>query len=342
VIERDILIFQLSSHQKRVQRITGVVLLVVAIGLLAGGLAARTYPVGYVLIAVAALVFFGSWLALANIRAMTECNPTGLRARTIYGRLRETPWSRVAGISVQDLPRGGSRAVTVTTTKGHQFRLAAPSDTGRARDEFNATAQQIVEYWQARRSEAGAAGGVPRAAAHPRTPGRRLLRGILVTVASAAAILVLAGTTFETVQAYAIRFGLGESGSFSSASQDCSHTGNCMWTGTFTGANGGKQYGVTFADGGHQGTASAVDVPATYLWGSAYPVGGGGDWVTYSVFEFLELVALYFGVHFWRRRRGQRRKPVPSAGGSDSQPLVARPPSQDLIRPQDGTARPPN
>jgi hypothetical protein len=331
VVDGDILIFRLTSHQKRVQRIAAAIVPVAAAGLLAGGVAARDDPIGDVLIGIAAILLLATWTILANLRATTECDPTGLRGRTAFGRLRKAPWSQVTGISVNPLPRSGLRAVTVTTTKGHQFRLTVPSESGQAPGEFNATAQQIIKYWHAHRCADVPAGGVRVAAINKRSPGLRVLRAALILFVSVNAILVFAGTTFETVQAYAVHFDLGESGSFSSVSEDCSHTGTCMWTGTFTGANGGTQYGVTFEDGGHQGTAGAVDVPAAYLWGSAYPAGGGSDWVAYSLFELLELVALYFCVRFWRRRRGRRR----TATSSPPVPL----PSPPAPGPSRGTTR---
>jgi hypothetical protein len=156
-------------------------------------------------------------------------------------------------------------------------------------------------------SPGDSSGDTPARNAVRRSPLRAFVRWTVITVASLVAIFVLVITAVETVQAYAVRFGAGQAGSFSSTSQTCDYRGNCIWTGTFTGANGTTQNGVTFEDGGHQGTASAVDVPATYLWGSAYPADGGGDWFAYTIFVFLELVAVYFGIHFWRRARRRRR-----------------------------------
>jgi len=140
-----------------------------------------------------------------------------------------------------------------------------------------------------------------------RSLARRLLTGAVITVAVVFAAGVLAITLFEGIQAWAVHFGLGQRGSFTSVSQTCSHTGTCMWTGTFTGGNGSVNYGVTFQDGGHSGTAGAVEIPATYLWGSAYPQGGGGDWAAYAIVDFLEILALIGAFRFWLRRRRQRR-----------------------------------
>jgi hypothetical protein len=170
-----------------------------------------------------------------------------------------------------------------------------------------------VDNWHAHMAERSPeeAGGNPAAInAVRRSPLRTFVRRIVITVVSVVVVFVLAVTALETVQAYAVRFRAGQAGSFTSTSRTCDYRGNCMWTGTFTGAKDGSQYGVTFEDGGHQGTASAVDVPATYLWGSAYPADGGGDWVAYTIFDFLEIVAVYFGVHFWRRARQRRRAAV--------------------------------
>jgi len=136
---------------------------------------------------------------------------------------------------------------------------------------------------------------------------RRLLTGAVITVAVVFAAGVLAITLFEGIQAWAVHFGLGQRGSFTSVSQTCSHTGTCMWTGTFTGGNGSVNYGVTFQDGGHPGTAGAVEIPATYLWGSAYPQGGGSDWAAYAIVDFLEILAVIGALRFWLRRRTQRR-----------------------------------
>jgi hypothetical protein len=145
------------------------------------------------------------------------------------------------------------------------------------------------------------------AATGRRSPARRLLTGAAITVAVVFAAGVLAITLFEGVQAWAVHFGLGQRGSFTSVSQTCSYRGTCMWTGTFTGGNGSIYYGVTFADGGHPATAGAVEIPATYLWGSAYPLGGGSDWATYAIVDFLEILAVIGGFRFWLRRRTQRR-----------------------------------
>jgi hypothetical protein len=145
------------------------------------------------------------------------------------------------------------------------------------------------------------------AATGRRSPARMLLTGAVITVAVVFAAGVLAITLFEGVQAWAVHFGLGQRGSFTSVSQDCSHTGTCMWTGTFTGVNGSVDYGVTFQDGGHPGTAGAVEIPATYLWGSAYPLGAAGDWAAYAIVDFLEILAVIGVLRFWLRRRMQRR-----------------------------------
>jgi hypothetical protein len=64
---------------------------------------------------------------------------------------------------------------------------------------------------------------------------------------------------------------------------------------------------VTFEDGGHPGTTGAVATPATYLWGSAHPQGGGSDWAAYAIVDFFEILAVIGGVRFWLRRRAQRR-----------------------------------
>jgi hypothetical protein len=142
---------------------------------------------------------------------------------------------------------------------------------------------------------------------------------VLTRAAIAAAVAVAAGvlaiTLFEGVQAWAVHFGLGQRGSFTSVSQDCSHTGTCMWTGTFTGDNGSVNYGVTFEDGGHPGPAGAIDIPATYLWGAAYPQGGGNNWATYAIVDVLQIFAVIGGVRFWLRRRAQRRADLAAATG---------------------------
>jgi len=90
-----------------------------------------------------------------------------------------------------------------------------------------------------------------------------------------------------------------------------------MWTGTFTGDNGTVNYGVTFQDGGHFGTAGAVAIPATYLWGSAYPQGGG--WLAYTIFDFVEILAVIGALRFWHRRRA-RRRPADLAAATGTHP----------------------
>jgi hypothetical protein len=145
------------------------------------------------------------------------------------------------------------------------------------------------------------------AATGQRSPARRLLTRAVITAAVVVGAGVLAITVLEGVQAWAVHFGLGQHGSFTSVSQDCSPKGVCMWTGTFTGDNGSVNDGVTFQDGGHFGTAGAVAIPATYLWGSAYPQGGGSDWLAYTIVDVLEILAVIGGVRFLLRRRRQRR-----------------------------------
>jgi len=140
-----------------------------------------------------------------------------------------------------------------------------------------------------------------------RSLARRLLTRGAITAAVVVAAGVLAITLFEGVQAWAVHFGLGQHGSFTSVSQDCSPRGTCVWTGTFTGDNGSVNDGVTFEDGGHPGTSGAVAIPATYLWGSAYPRGGGNNWAAYAIVDVFEILAVIGGVRFWHRRRTQRR-----------------------------------
>jgi hypothetical protein len=153
----------------------------------------------------------------------------------------------------------------------------------------------------------GHSAGPAMAATGRRSPARRLLARAVIMVVVVFAAGVLVSTLFEGVQAWAVHFGLGQRGTFTSVSQDCSPRGICMWTGAFTGDNGSASYGVTFEDGGHPGTAGAVNIPATYLWGSAYPQGGGSDWVTYAIFDVIEILAVIGGLRFWLRRRTQRR-----------------------------------
>jgi hypothetical protein len=145
------------------------------------------------------------------------------------------------------------------------------------------------------------------AATGRRSPARRLLTRAAITAAVVVAAGILAITLFEGVQAWAVHFGLGQHGSFTPVSQTCSYRGVCVWTGTFTGDNGSVNDGVTFEDGGHPGTAGAVAIPATYLWGSAYPRGGGSDWLAYAIVDVLEIFAVIGGVRFWLRRRARRR-----------------------------------
>lgn len=152
-----------------------------------------------------------------------------------------------------------------------------------------------------------------------RSLSRRLLTGAITMVAIVFVAGFLAITFFEGIQAWAVHFGWGQHGSFASVSQDCSPRGVCMWTGTFTGDNGAANYGVTFQDGGHLGTASAVKIPATYLWGSAYPVGGGTDWAAYAFVDFLEILAVIALCRFWFRRR-KRRRAANLAPGIESHP----------------------
>ena len=330
MLSGDSLVFHLTARQKRTQRIIAAVLAPAALALAGAGIAAGKYVIGYVLMLAAAGALAAACMGLNNARAFTECTPSSLRARTVLGRLREWPWPQVADISVKEVTgRGTYSAVMVTTTAGRRTRLAAPTSGIVTPEEFTASAKQIQDYWRAATAATGppertVSGGGARsrdrsagpamAATARRSPARRLLARAAIAAAAVVAAVVLAITLFEGVQAWAVHFGLGQRGSFTSVSQDCSYRGVCMWTGTFSSDNGSAIYGVTFEDGGHPGTAGAAGIPATYLWGSAYPQGGGSNWAAYAIVDVLEILAVIGGVRFWLRRRARRRAADPAAG----------------------------
>jgi hypothetical protein len=99
------------------------------------------------------LVNLGYALMLLNsARAVTECTPAGLRARTTRGKVREWPWPQVAAITV-DVKRNGRRVikrVVVTTTGGDRIRLVTPMySVVPDEEEFTADVRQIQDYWTA-------------------------------------------------------------------------------------------------------------------------------------------------------------------------------------------------
>jgi hypothetical protein len=85
------------------------------------------------------------------------------------------------------------------------------------------------------------------AATGRRSLARRLLTRAGVTAAAVVAAGVLAITLLEGVRAWAVHFGLGQRGSFTSFPLDCSSRGVCVWTGTFTGDNGSVPLGPLFS-----------------------------------------------------------------------------------------------
>jgi len=150
VLPGDDLIFRLTARQKRTQRIIAALLAAAAAALAGLGVAAGKYLIGYLLMLMGAVVLVVAYGCLNNARAVTECTPACLRARTVLGRLREWPWPQVADISVKVFrSRNTYSAVVVTTTAGRQTRLVVPVSSIVGPEEFTASAQQIQDYWRA-------------------------------------------------------------------------------------------------------------------------------------------------------------------------------------------------
>jgi hypothetical protein len=159
MLPSDGLIFRLTARQKRTQRVIAAVAAPAAAALAGLGIAADKYVIGYVLMLAAAGALAAACTGLNNARAFTECTPTGLRARTVLGRLREWPWPQVANISVKEVTGrpGPYRAVMVTTTAGRRTRLAVPTSGIVTPEQFTASAQQIQDYWRAATAGTGQA-----------------------------------------------------------------------------------------------------------------------------------------------------------------------------------------
>ena len=156
-------VFRLTAGQRRTHRVVGA-------ALASAGLAAACVGVVFLVQrdpAIAALpILLGlgnlpyGLIVLGNARAVTECTPAGLRARTTRGKVREWPWPQVAAITV-DVKSNGHRVikrVMVMTTGGTRVRLVAPlySDAS-DEEEFTAVVRQIQDYWSAATTVAGTA-----------------------------------------------------------------------------------------------------------------------------------------------------------------------------------------
>jgi len=158
VIPSDNLAFHLTARQRRAHRVVGAAMASTAPVGVGGGVVSlvQGFPIGagWILVGLVDLAYALMFLNYA--RAVTECTPAGLRARTTRGKVREWPWPQVAAITVdakRNSPRWGGaiiKHVVVTSTGGDRVRLVTPMcSVGPDEEEFTASVRQIQDYWTA-------------------------------------------------------------------------------------------------------------------------------------------------------------------------------------------------
>jgi hypothetical protein len=286
-----------------------------------GGSALAPWAIGA---GIAALICLYSWVAYA--RAFTECTPAGLRTRGLGG-LTECSWPGVSDIVLR--PHGRTVTVMVTTTTGTRFRLGVPVDGGVMGDpRFRVKAQQILDYWHSATKEAAGADrpALTRAGAHPAFASRpaviaielrprmfdkimgKIWRWSFTIMIPLLCVIAIPFALQDIGPAWSAHLGHGQPGIFAAHTASCDKT--CDWYGTFTGRDGSVRKGMMLADGGHV-TGAGDRVAALYegTGTTAYPAGGGTDWIYTTVLLIAGIAAaVFWAVLLFRelRRRIQR------------------------------------